>query len=397
MGRALLDAGTRDTGRAILVAAAAEFADLGDDPAVVTLGGQLARSHMQVQDDDAALAVCERVLQAAERADLVPVIADTLITKGTCLCNLRRYREGQGILRVGIAIAEEAGLGKVALRGLNNLIGVASELDPRGALEACRTALVTAHRMGVPTLEVGLVGSQLGAAYHTGDWAEALRSWDSVARDELLPTQRAQLVQSAAWILLSRGVDMSRDLADTRETLERLGDPVARSGILDMEALVAWCAGRLAEAREAALASNALATFPGMIVVAARCATWSHDLEDARADLALFDAAGAHGPAPTAFRQVMAAGVAALAGDTNDALRGYREGRAALRGLGLRWHEALAGLDMIETLPEPPGGAPRGRGGAIADGGAGRGSIPCPSRRRARRRRYALGWQVRPA
>ena len=81
---------------------------------------------MQVNDFVAALEVAERVLQAAERADLVAVIADTLITRGTSLCNLSRYREGQGELRLGVAIAEEAGLGKVALRGLNNLIAVAS-------------------------------------------------------------------------------------------------------------------------------------------------------------------------------------------------------------------------------------------------------------------------------
>ncbi len=354
LGRALLDSGNRDRARSILEAAATEFEDLGDDPAVISLGGQLARLYMQVQDDAAALPVCERVLQAAERSDLVPVIADTLITRGSCLCNLRRYREGQGILRVGIAIAEEAGLGKVALRGLNNLIGVASELDPRGALDACRSALVTAQRMGLPTLETGLISSQLGAAYHTGDWPEALRSWSLVAGEDQTDTRRAQLVQSAAWILLAQGVDLTQDLAATRETLERLGDLVARSGILDLEALTAWCGGRLVEARTAALASNVLATYPGMIVLAARCALWSGDLEASRADLAIFDAAGAHGPAPAAFRQVMAAGVAALAGEVSEALRGYRVARAALRGLGLRWAEALACLDMIESLPDQP-------------------------------------------
>ena len=71
-------------------------------------------------------------------------------------------------------------------------------------------------------------------------------------------------------------------------------------------------------------------------------------------DLAQFDAVGAHGPAFGAYRQVAAAGVAALAGDTADALRGHRDGRAALRALGLRWDEALVGLDMIELLPGEP-------------------------------------------
>ena len=121
-----------------------------------------------------------------------------------------------------------------------------------------------------------------------------------------------------------------------------------------MQAVEAWCEGRLAEARAAALESNALATFPTMIALAARCALWSQDLDAAREDLARYDEAGAHGPAPGAYRQVMAAGVAALSGDVDDALRDYRESRTALRLLGLRWDEALAALDMIEVLPEHP-------------------------------------------
>ena len=95
-------------------------------------------------------------------------------------------------------------------------------------------------------------------------------------------------------------------------------------------------AGASRRRASAALESNALATFPTMIALAARCALWSRDIDAARSDLALYDEAGAHGPAPAAYRQVMAAGVAALSGDVNEALRDYRESRSALRLLGLR-------------------------------------------------------------
>jgi tetratricopeptide (TPR) repeat protein len=354
LGRALLDSGDKEPAASLLAAAAEEFRDLEDDPSVIALGGQLARSYMQVNADEAALEVCERVLLAAERADLVPIIADTLITRGTCLCNLRRYREGQGVLRVGIAVAEDAGLGKVALRGLNNLVSIASDLDPRAALEACRSALVTARRLGLPTLETSLIAGHLGAAYHTGDWPESLRLAMAGLQDEQPSAVRALLLQSSMWIRLALGVDLTDDLGQVRAYLGRMSDPVSQSGILDMAALEAWCGGRLDEARRSALASNALAAYPAMIVVAIRCALWARDLDGARTDMAQFDAVGAHGPAFGAYRQVLAAGVAALAGDVAEALRGYRDGRAALHILGLRWDEALAGLDMITLLPGEP-------------------------------------------
>ena len=257
-------------------------------------------------------------------------------------------------MRVGVAIAEEAGLAKVSIRGLNNLIASSSELDPRAALDACRAALLTARRLGVPTLEFGLIGSHLGAAYRTGDWSESLRLLESASGSDATFASRSTMIQGSRWIRSALAADVADDVAHLRRFLGEMTDAISQSGIADIAALEAWCDGRLVDARRAARASNALATYPMMIALAARCALWSHDLEGARADLSLFDAAGAHGPALSAVRLVMAAGVAALEGDVVQALRGFRDGRAALHALGLRWDGALAAVDMIESMPDEP-------------------------------------------
>jgi hypothetical protein len=68
---------------AVLEPAADEFGDLGADPGFVALLGQLARGYMFHEEPERAIRIVDRVLAAAERADLVAVVADTLVTKGS--------------------------------------------------------------------------------------------------------------------------------------------------------------------------------------------------------------------------------------------------------------------------------------------------------------------------
>ena len=103
--------------------------------------------------------------------------------------------------------------------------------------------------------------------------------------------------------------------------------------------------------RASALASNDLAAFPAMVFLAGRCSIALRDRAAARADLALFESHGAHGPVLVADRSLLRAGIHALAGDTAEALRAYRDALTSYGALGLRWDVALCGLDMIEMLP----------------------------------------------
>ena len=91
---------------ALLVPAVESFADLADDPAVIGLKGQLARAYFLSDDNRRAIEVADRVLEAAEHADLAAIVADTLITKGTALGILGRSTEGLGVLGAGASLAE---------------------------------------------------------------------------------------------------------------------------------------------------------------------------------------------------------------------------------------------------------------------------------------------------
>ena len=352
LGRSRLDTAHPGSALDLLEPADAEFRDLTEDPAVIALGGQLARVYALLDRRPPALAACDRVLAAAERADLVEVIADTLITRGTVLMNAFRYREGTGTLQLGVAIAEEAGLSVTALRGANNLAALTSDIDPRAALQAIRGGLTLARRLGSVLME-GSLATQYGfAAYRTGDWASADSLISALLSDDMLPDiPRARLIQGSMAYRLAQGLDLTADLAELRAKWARDGGPVGDSGLLDTAAVEAWFDGRLADARASALASNDLAPYPGIVALATRCSIGLRDLAAARADLALFESQGAHGPSLAADRALLRAGIAALSGEMAEALRAYRDALAGYRALGLRWDAAVCALDMIETLP----------------------------------------------
>jgi len=141
LGRALLDARSKTEALALLERAAIEFADLATEPAVLAIGGQLARAHFTMLQYQAAIDAAEPVLAAAERDDLAAILADALVTKGSALAALDRVVEGLGVLRAGQDLAEARGLSATVSRAINNAASSVSDRDPRSGLELARAGL----------------------------------------------------------------------------------------------------------------------------------------------------------------------------------------------------------------------------------------------------------------
>jgi hypothetical protein len=307
---------------------------------------------MALPDSNRAIALADRVLAAAEHADLVEVIAETLITRGASLVQLWRVREGLGAMRTGTQLAEEYGLTRTVVRGWMNEVGLLASLDPRAALDAGASAMALGRRLGQrgPVAFIaGLVGT---AAYMTGDWDLATREIDSVLSGEPDESDLQQLLQPWIFIRASRGEDVTDEAARAMRWLELSGEHILETQVHDLRARLALAGGRLADARSEALASNAMEVFPDILYVAIRSSLWQRDLDGARADLAELNATGAHGPSIDAQRTVSEAGIAALSGDMAQALSLYREGRRALRERGVRFMLALSGIDMALLLPD---------------------------------------------
>ena len=285
-------------------------------------------------------------------ADLVDVIADTLITRGTVLMNAFRYREGTGRCS-GHRHRGGGRPGRDALRGANNLAAHHERTDPRAALQAIRGGLACPS-YGVGDARRESFATQYGfAAYRTGDWAIADGLISAAAgRRHAADIPRSRLIQDRWRTGWPRGVDLNqRPGGAARQVATGRRDRSRDSGLLDTAAVEAWFDGRLADARQAPWPATTWRPSRPSWFLRRAAASVCAISPAARADLAAVRVAGAHGPVLAADRSLLRAGGPRPGGrDQRGAARLPRRAHQ-LRALGLRWDVALCGLDMIEVLP----------------------------------------------
>ncbi len=342
---------------ALLEPAAAEFADLAAEPEVIELLGQVARAYFMNQDIDRAVQLADPVLAAAERAGIGPIIADTLVTKGSCLAWAGRQVEGLALLDAGARLADTLGLDRIVIRALINRASVDDLQDPVAGLESSRAAAQLALRAGRRGQAVLAMTNGAEFAVRTGDWTWARTELDAALADDAEGIDRGFLLQVAVWYRAVTGEPADELMAEVEQFVAGSEDP----NVLTLQALavsfVHFAAGRLEEAalswrRAAALSVNNLALSRAR---SARAALWSGDVAGAREDLAAIEDGGVHGRAIETDGIVIRAGLAAHGGRPDEALAGYRTALRAWRDLGLPWDEALAGIDMAMLLePELP-------------------------------------------
>ena len=368
LGAALLDGGHTDRALSILEPSAEEFSDLVGDPGSVALDSQLARALMLGHHYQRGLPVADRVLAAAERGDLVGIVADTLITKGSALFYIGRAYEGVGAIRAGIELARTQGLMAITWRGLNALGVTLRDSDLRGAFETARTAHALAARLGDRGSYVFSLWNATHDAIETGDWDWAegeIKAGMESAPGEL---ERAELTISRLMIGSLRGEDLAEEARWLEQVLGDSNEKSWREELLEARFWVAFGAGRSSDAYEAAMAHGQVHSDEASQVCpnAAICALWERDHERAIAALAALDSTVAHGPVVTMHRRTILAGLAAIEGRTGDALSAFREALAGWRDLGSPWREALTAITMA-TLLEPADPEVRAAAGAARE------------------------------
>ena len=338
----------------ILEPAATEFADLVGDPEAVALDSQLARALFLGEQHQRGVEIADRALAAAERGDLVALVADTLVTRGSALCCLRRPYEGVGAIRAGIDLAQANGLTEITWRGLNNLSGYLINSDIRGVFDAARTALMLATRRGDRAGYAFTLVNATYAALETGDWDWAQGENETATETAPEDVERALLTVSRLMIGSLRGEDPAEQTAWLERFIGSSDEDVWRQSILDVRFWVAFGAGRLSDAYDAATEYGHVYPPEASYIYpyAAICALWERDRERAAAALAALDSTGAHGRIVDVNRRTIQAGLAVLEGRAGDALSAFREALAGWRDLGAPWREALTAITMA-TLLEP--------------------------------------------
>ncbi len=352
LGRALLTARRTEDAQALLEAAAAELADVRAEPAFVALEGQLARAAFLREDHRHAIEVADRVLEAAEHLDLVPILADTLVTKGSALGSIGRLTEGYGVIQIGGRLAEAHNLHTTALRALNNSSAGLAEIDPRAGVEAARAGLALSRRLGQRFWMFAFVGGSAWGGFLTGDWDRALSELRVGLAEEPDRPDRMLLLNNLATIQAVRGEPVDAEIAEMERLTAGETDPSLLGYVIDARGFQALADGRLADASDAwwRLPDMTPSAASGYLFLAARPALWDGHTARVREALERLDATGVHGPVVEIHRATLRAGLAAMDGRAAEATGLYREALRGLRDLGLPWDEALTAIDMASVL-----------------------------------------------
>jgi len=320
-------------------------------PGAVALLAQLSRAYFRNQEHQRAIAIADRALAAGERLDLVAIVSDALITRGSALGELGRSYEGEGAIRAGIDLADEHGLVSTALRGRLNL-GAANTTYPRAAFETAERALEVAMRFGLRSFVHTLVGNLAAAALEVGEWDRAVREITAAREESPDEFARNYLAWAGLTFATWRGEEVAAESARLTAWANSFDDSGAREAVHGLRAELAFAAGNFPVACDewiAHAATNVL-NAPTDFFYAGLAALMQPDPERAAAALSAHVGTGGHGRQFALDRRLLRAGLAALEGRSAESLRETRAVIGEYGRLGLPWRQALAALVLLSTI-----------------------------------------------
>jgi hypothetical protein len=305
---------------------------------------------------EVVVGACDRALAIAERLDLVSIIADVLITKGTALTR-DHAREGMALLVGALALAESRDDVHAQLRALNNIGGFIEDDDPAKVVDYGRRGMVLARRMGssdtVANFEMGVAWS----AFLAGRPREALADLEAIDEEGIGPFVHAQIDSGREALKVVLG-DLE-GAAGVRRSLDEQKAAISNREFLSWDignrAYLALLDGHIDEGAELARAFVATDVEPYFgNLIAARCAIRRGDIAGARTAIAAVDAAPRKGRAVEARRLALRGALAAMEGRTSDALEAFAEAFRGLSELGLLFDLACHQLDMAVVMAGTP-------------------------------------------
>jgi class 3 adenylate cyclase/tetratricopeptide (TPR) repeat protein len=354
--RALATSLRMDEAERLIHAAMERFADLVGRPEHVELTLRLAQTYWLRDELENAVTWADRALDAAERIDLVSAVVDGLIIKGGALGYVGRGYEGVSTMQGALALAEAHGLTLGALRAQANISDAQIARDPRAAVATARAGLVETRRLGRTDYLGVLVMNGAYGAYRTGEWDWAVGQAADLEMAALEDADRISASAMSVMIGAARGESVVERLVEIDRIVSGGSDVQAKAVLRDIETNTAFAQGRLDAAYDGAIEVAGMMAWlaPTAFLTAARCALWSRDVIRARDALERLEAT-THGPAISAGRLEIGAGLLAIEGERPAALGLYREALEAWAGLGLAWDVALTAIDMAILLgPDEP-------------------------------------------
>ena len=341
---------------AVLEPFVARSADLADDPETIQVAAALARAYVFGDDFARALHTVDRVLVAAERIDEVALVADAVITKGTALMYLSRYREGLILLAGGLQIAEAHGLTYSEMRARLNTSFMQTVDDPRQSLATARAGLDRARRLGLRDWTSLQATNFAAAAFAVGEWdavmdlaAEFTASGEQITPD-MIETAGVAMVLHA---FRDEPDDVARYAALLEAPVGRAIASQEEASVVEIRMYVALAGGRLTDVLAQRRDGAERLYGYRCEVVAGHAAVWGNDPARARTVLDAMTKIGPSGRWASASRAALRAGVAALEQSFGEAESGYRGALDVLRDVGAVRDVALVDMDVVAGSSDP--------------------------------------------
>ena len=239
-------------------------ADRAAEPAMMKLGATLSTGHMRSAQMRQAANVSLSVMIAAEAAGNVPLLIDTMNTRGTAIPALGRGTEGGALLREALRLSEIAGIPFQTLRALNNLNVIEASNGNAALIDANRRGYELAQRIHHGALLVRFTTGYAGSLVERGRYEEALEVLGSVeAGEESLWAdniegfkEQIHWVQTGDAALLERVRELNQSGLDAHE-------PQYQGHAMSFEAGFRWIEGDLSGAIEIAEQGQPELAHPG--------------------------------------------------------------------------------------------------------------------------------------
>jgi tetratricopeptide (TPR) repeat protein len=318
----------------------------------VAVDALLARAAWLGDDAMEALELTNRVLEVAERLDLVSIVAEAMYVRGGALGDIGRTYEGIPVMEGAMRLAELHGLSQTALRSRNALAGYLMASDPAEALKLYLDGAAEAQRVGDRASMLRLLTNAAIAWFETGDWATALREMETALASPMPAADRTLSLFQVVQIRAYRGDPIEELIRELDDLLEHERDSNVLNAWASTRAAVALADGRYEDARAAAVESARLSSFnaPITLGLSGHAAAWARDRDAVAGTLDALLATRAHGGLVDLRKTSLRAAIAGLDGRVDEAAAGFRTSLEGFRRRGARVEEALTGIDLAAVL-----------------------------------------------